>query len=83
MTIEAPGVPAFGSKIHNFCTLLRGEESCQLDTLSVVVGYTTIAHLSQNILCLYMHFPLDNILSKQEHKMRHGMRKRKKLKVRY
>ena len=56
MNIEASGVPAFGSKIHNLCTLLHGEESCQLDTLSGVVGNTTIAHLNQNILGLYTYF---------------------------
>ena len=54
--MEASGVPAFGAKIQNHCTLLHGEELCQLKTLSVVFENITIAHLNQHILGLYTYF---------------------------
>ena len=52
MTFEAPGTLATSANICYIHTLLCGKSLCQLDTFSVEVGSTTIAHLNFIILGL-------------------------------
>ena len=75
-------VTTYGAKIQYLCRMVRGKALRHIDTFSDEVGSTTAEHLKSIILGLVTHFYPVNVLSKQNHNMRRGMRKYYGLKVR-
>ena len=81
MTYEAAGILTAGANIKYLCILVFGKELHQLDMLSDEVWITNSEHLKSNILGLGAYlFPV-NVLSKQNHAMRCGMRNPRSLKL--